>query len=58
MEPGKATLSMKEFAEIMGVSRSLIYKLAASGDIPIVRIGKRRLVIPVWVAKKMLKERG
>ena len=58
MEFGKETMDLKEFALKMGISRSLAYKLAANGDIPTIRLGKRRLVIPIWVAEKMLQERG
>lgn len=51
-----ATMSLKDFAKKMGISSSLAYKLAASGQIPTIKLGKRRLVVPLWVLDKMLQE--
>ena len=41
----KKTLSVKEAAEVLGVSRNLVYEAARRGEIRVVRIG-RRLVVP------------
>jgi len=54
MELGKETMSIKEFAEKMSISRSLAYKLAATGQIPVIRLSKRKLVIPMQAVEKML----
>ena len=53
-----ATMNLKDFAEKLGISRSLAYKLAASGQIPTIKLGKRRVVVPLWAVEKMLQERS
>lgn len=52
----RVTLSVTEAAKSLGLSDRTITSLIAKGEIPVVRIGKRRL-IPVdglreWVAAK------
>ena len=42
----KKTLSIKEMADYLGISRSLAYKLANDGEIPVIRLGSR------WVVPK------
>ena len=54
MELGKETMSIKEFAEKMSISRSLAYKLVANGQVPVIRLSKRKLVIPMQAVEKML----
>jgi excisionase family DNA binding protein len=39
-------LSIRETAEALGVSRQTIYRLAAAGDLPVVKIGDRSLFPP------------
>ena len=41
----RLALSVEEAAELLGISRSLAYELAARGEIPVLRLG-RRIVIP------------
>jgi excisionase family DNA binding protein len=36
--------SVTEAAELLGVSRAFAYELAARGDIPVIRLGRRILV--------------
>lgn len=43
---GRVTLSVEEFATLIGVSRSLAYEAARKGEIPVKRVG-RRMVVPV-----------
>ena len=38
------TLTIDEVAARLGISRSLAYRLASSGGIPVVKLGKRLLV--------------
>ncbi|MCD7810384.1 MAG: helix-turn-helix domain-containing protein [Ruminococcus sp.] len=45
-------MSMKEYAEHVGVSYNTIYRMCKNGDIPSVRFGKRRKIDP---AKAMAK---
>lgn len=38
--------SLKETAEVLGVSMPLVYQLARRDDFPAVRISARRIVVP------------
>ncbi len=52
-----ATLSLSEFAQMVGVSKRLIYKLVEQGDAPpLIRIG-RRVLIRREAAERWLAER-
>jgi len=55
MSSAKVTISLPEFARQMGISRSLAYKLAANGVIPVIKLGQKRIVVPVWAVDKMLR---
>jgi len=39
----KATLTAKEAANYLGVSLDLIYKYSTYGNLPCIRVGKRKL---------------
>ena len=41
-------------ASALGISRTLAYQLARSGELPTVRLGVRRLVVPLELLKKRL----
>lgn len=40
------TISVEQAGEVLGISRDLAYKAAARGDIPVIRIGPKRLRVP------------
>ncbi len=42
----RPTLSVEEAGEVLGVSRDLAYRAAARGDIPVIRVGPKRLRVP------------
>ncbi len=46
MEP-KSGYSLAETAQRIGISRESAYNQAQTGDIPTVRVGRRRIV-PAW----------
>ena len=46
-----------EAAKVLGISRSLAYQLAASGELPTVRLG-RRLVVPRRALERLLEVDG
>ena len=48
---------MPEAAELLGFSRNFGYELAKTGQIPILRFGKR-IVVPKAKFDKMLDEEG
>lgn len=51
----RATLTVEEAAELLGVGRSCAYDAARRGDLPTVRLG-RRLVVPVPALMRLLEE--
>ena len=54
---GKATLSVEEVGEVLGIGRSLAYQGVRDGSIPSLRIG-RRLVVPAVALSDLLTRGG
>lgn len=50
---GRATLTVPETAELLGVSRDVVYEQIRQGAIPCLPLGRRKLV-PVPALKRML----
>lgn len=45
MEPDdRLTVSVEEAAKLLGISRGLAYELVARGELPSLRLGRRRVV--------------
>ena len=43
--PGeRLVLTVSEAAELLGISRAFAYELVARGELPVIRLGRRRLV--------------
>ena len=40
----RLVLTIAEAAEVLGISRAFAYELAARGELPVIRLGRRRLV--------------
>jgi excisionase family DNA binding protein len=51
----RAVMSIPEMAKKLGVSRSLGYALVKNGQIPVLRLGIKRLVVPTHVIDKLLQ---
>jgi excisionase family DNA binding protein len=51
--PDKPTFSVKETAQLLGVSRDVVYDGARNGQIPVLRLG-RRLLMPRAPLARML----
>lgn len=51
----RATLSVEQAATILGVGRSAAYQAAGTGDLPVIRLG-RRVLVPVAQLRRMLGE--
>lgn len=51
----RATVTVEEAAQILGVGRAAAYEGVRSGDIPAIRVG-RRILIPVVSLRRLLKE--
>ena len=43
-ERDRLVLTIAEAAEVLGISRAFAYELAARGELPVIRLGRRRLV--------------
>ncbi len=54
----KPTMSIPEAARILGISRSLAYKMAGDGQLPALRLGQRRLIICTAAIARMLEGAG
>ncbi len=50
-------VSLEEARQALGVSRSLIYRMADDGRLPTIRLGRRRLV-PIRMLEAMLAGGG
>ena len=49
MMPTKLVLSIAEAAEVLGVSDDLIYHLTARGELPCLRLGRRKVLPTVAI---------
>ncbi len=50
---GEATMSVEDAGQLLGRGRSSAYDAVARGEIPVIRIGRRR-VVPVPALARML----
>lgn len=50
---GRATCTVPEAAEVLGIGRGTGYEAAASGDLPVLHVG-RRLLVPVAKLRSLL----
>ncbi|MBA7658996.1 hypothetical protein ES703_66959 [subsurface metagenome] len=51
----KLTLSVEEAAKLLGIGRNLCYDHVKTGEIPVIKIG-RRLLVPRRALEKLLEE--
>jgi len=49
----KLTLSVEEAAKVLGIGRNLCYDRVKTGEIPVIKIG-RRLLVPRSALEKLL----
>jgi excisionase family DNA binding protein len=57
LEPDETLcISVTAAARMLGVSRNTGYEMARLGQLPIIRCGQRRLVVPKTAFMKMLQE--
>lgn len=56
-QPDTLALSITQFCEAMGISKSHFYALQKAGEAPkVVRVGRRRVVIPRAEAERWINE--
>jgi excisionase family DNA binding protein len=51
----KLTFSVEEAAKLLGIGRNLCYDKVKTGEIPVLKIG-RRLLVPKAALEKLLNE--
>ena len=51
----RLTCTVEEAARLLGISRTLAYRLVQSGKLPSFKVGKRRL-IPVTAVERFIAE--
>lgn len=56
-EDKKATITVEEAAELLGIGRSNAYQSVRDGSIPSIRLGKR-IVVPVAALERLLNNGG
>jgi len=42
----KLVMTVEQAGQALGISRAMAYELCNSGEIPCIRLGKRRLIVP------------
>lgn len=50
----EATLSVRRAAEILGCSKSYAYLLIQRGELPVIRLGAKRVRVPTSALRSML----
>lgn len=50
----KLTYTIRECAKLLGVSTSVCYEAARTGQLPVIHLGKRRIVVPKYALDKLL----
>ena len=53
MEEERLTLTVEEAAKLLGIGRQLAYERVKTGEIPVIKIG-RRLLVPRSALEKLL----
>ena len=51
-------VSVRKAARMLGVSRNTGYLMVRLGQLPVIRCGERRLVVPLAALQKMLRGEG
>jgi len=49
-------VGLQEAARLLGISKSLAYKLAATGEIPTIAMGERRKIVPMAAIEKLVAQ--
>ena len=52
------TITVEEAGRRLGISRGLAYELVRRGEIPAIRLGYRRLVVPAGAVEAIVRERA
>jgi len=55
IEEKPLAVTIEKAGQLLGISRNLAYQMAREGKIPTVKIGKKRLLVPMIKLKEMLE---
>jgi excisionase family DNA binding protein len=55
MDERRATLTVTEAAKLLGIGRQLAYEGVKTGQIPVIKVG-RRLLVPRAAVEKLLED--
>jgi excisionase family DNA binding protein len=55
MEDERLTFTIEEAAKVLGIGRQLAYDRVKTGEIPVIKIG-RRLLVPKKALEKLLEQ--
>lgn len=55
MDDQRLTLSVEETAKLLGIGRNLCYDRVKTGEIPVIKVGKR-LLVPRSALQKLLAD--
>ncbi len=55
MEEERLTLTVEETAKLLGIGRQLAYERVKTGEIPVIKVG-RRLLVPRRALEKLLEQ--
>lgn len=48
-------VTIERAGQLLGISRNLAYQMAKSGEIPTIKLGKKRMLVPMVKLEEMLK---
>jgi excisionase family DNA binding protein len=51
----RQTINIEEAARRLGIGRNQAYEAAHKGEIPVIRIGSKRMLVPLVAFERMLK---
>ena len=55
---GRATISVEEVGRVLGIGRGKAYECVRNGEIPVLRLGSHKLLVPVPALLHMLGAEG
>ncbi len=54
----KLAISVTEAAKLLSISKSTAYSLCEQGILPCMRVGKKRIIVPVAALHEWLQRKG
>jgi excisionase family DNA binding protein len=55
MQDEKLTINIDEAAKRLGIGRNQAYEAAKAGQIPCIKVGKKRLLVPLGAFNRLLE---